>query len=369
MELADSFDGRNSNCITNLTSDQVYSAIVISGLSFFSFVISVVGITLGLHEYWIKNRLSEFRTERLLLYLTVIALVFSFLGSFQWLALLATKFHVAETACTILGFLWFTVSVYHVSFILCLSVHFLILICAPKQFQVTREEKAKRFKRMEMTYLIVATTLALVLSPWPFLDHLYGFNLRICWIKTMRYDCSIIDIGVIETTLLYSIMLLIYVFSFVIVVIVQIIILLRRRSLANSHVWILTTHLILGLIIIFFVTTINLLPQDLVPSEMHSSNILAIPTLPLTMSLVTTLAVVFKKSGCGKKRTTCASNNTNRHSYGSVFEIDGTTRTTVWKSPPTNIANSSTQGGTNTMINIIIYCKIHDCQWHYKHCA
>ena len=353
MELADSFDGRNSNCVTNLTSDQVYSAIVISGLSFFSFVISVVSITLGLHEYWIKNRLSELRTERLLLYLTVIALVFSFLGSFQWLARLAYQSQVANIACTILGFLWFTVAVYYLSFILCLSVHFLILICAPKQFQVTPEEKAKRSKRMEMTYLIVATTLALVLSPWPFMNHLYGFNLWICWIDTMSYDCSNIEIGIIETTVFYGALLLVYLFSFVVVVIVQIILSRRRRNMANSHIWIFSIHLILGLITVLLVMIINLLPQDLVPSEMRASKILAIPTLPLTMSLVTTVAVLYKKRGCGKKKTTYIIRNATQQYYGSIDKNvvinEDTTHTTVWKSPPTNIVNPSTQGGTNTI--------------------
>lgn len=131
----------NVSCIANLTSDQQYSAIAISGLSFASFILSIIGVVLSIHEYCVKNRLSELRTERLLLYLTCIALIFSFLGSFQWLARLATSSPVANMGCTILGFMWFASATYYLAFVFCLGLHFLILLCSPKLLTVAREEK------------------------------------------------------------------------------------------------------------------------------------------------------------------------------------------------------------------------------------
>ncbi len=336
------------DCITNLTSDQVYSAIALSGLSFFSFIISILGVTLGLHEYCVKNRISDLRTERLLLYLTCIAMVFSFFGSFQFLARFARKSSIANIGCTVLGCLWFTVAICYLAFIFCVGIHFLLLICKPKLLNVTREEKIKLSKKMEIIYLLCTILLALGLSPWPFLDHLYGFNLWICWIDTMRDDCSIIEIGVIETTVFYIALLLIYFFSFGVVLIVQILIWLRKRNLANSSVWIFSSHLIIGLIIIMLVMIINLLPQDNVPAGLRAIKILAIPILPLTMSMVTTVAVIYKKYAHFKRAQKLQWNIRNKSTDESIINettpILSNGSTTIWKSPPTeNDLPSSTQ--------------------------
>ena len=328
------------DCVTNLTSDQVYSAIALSGLSFFSFIISILGVALGLHEYFIKNRISDLRTERLLLYLTCIAMIFSFFGSFQFLARLVHKSSIANTGCTILGYLWFTFATLYLVFIFCLGTHFLMLICRPKILNVTREEKIKKSKNMEIIYVLCAVLVALGISPWPFLNHLYGFNLWICWIDTMRSDCSIIEIGVIETTVFYIALLLVYVYSFGVVIIVQILIWLRKRNIANLYVWIFSTHLIIGLIIIILVMIINLLPQDIVPAGLRAIKILAIPTLPLTLSLVTTVAVVCKKYMFFKNYTQKNKSNDER-----VINETTPILVTIWKSPPTGTNQSSAQTG------------------------
>ena len=337
----------NLTCVTNLTSDQVYSSLALSGLCFGSFIISVLSVVLGLHEYCIKNNLSDLRTERLLLYLTCAGLVFAFFGSFQWLAHFSYQFPVAKLGCTILGYLWFTVAIFYITMTLCIGIHLLLLICKPKLLNVEREEKIRRSKRLEIAYISFAALISVTCSPWPFLNNLFGFNLWVCWIDTMRYDCSEIETGDVETSIFYVALLVVFLFSLSIALVVHVLICLRKRNTSNLYVWIFSTHLVLGLIVIFLVMVISLQKQNLVPSWLRSAKILAIATLPLTISLVTLVAVIYKK--CFENHTTKFVRFVNYGSlserrtinYSTHFNTNSKAPTTFWNSPPTEEITST----------------------------
>ena len=64
------------NCSTNLTADHFYSSIVISAESFISLILSVVAVVFSVREYCWKKKLSVERTERLLVYLAIFAMIF-----------------------------------------------------------------------------------------------------------------------------------------------------------------------------------------------------------------------------------------------------------------------------------------------------
>lgn len=140
----------------------------------------------------------------------------------------------------------------------------------------------------------------------------------------MRDDCSIIEIGVIETTAFYITLMCVYLFSFGVVIIVQIMIGLHRRNMANFYVLIFSIHLVLGLVIITIVMVINLLNQNIVPAGIRAVKILAIPVLPLTLSLVTTVAVTYKKCHFEKKGRKAKNNPEVK--YGSITETGAINR-------------------------------------------
>ena len=96
------------------------------------------------------------------------------------------------------------------------------------------------------------------------------------------------------------------------------------------------------------VMIINLLPQDNVPAGLRAIKILAIPIIPLTMSMVTTVAVIYKKYAHFKRAQKLQWNIRNKSTDESIINettpILSNGSTTIWKSPPTeNDLPSSTQ--------------------------
>ena len=334
----------NSSCYT---SDQPYSPFVLSGICLVSFIISLPGVILGIHQYCVKNKLSILRTERLLLYLSFVAFAFSFLGCFQWIAHFASKGdRIAEKGCAALGYLWFTVAIFFLFITLCIGIHFLAQICQPKCLKVTVDEKIKLSKRMEFGYITMSTVVAVTCSPWPFLSHSFGYNLWICWIISTKPspndDGSCIELkpGTIVTTSFYAATLIVFIFSCCIMVIVQILSCTQKRVF--PYVWVFTSYLIVTLIVMFVTMVINFINPEDVPPVLHGIKILSIGLLPLIASLVTTIAIVSNIVDLIKYSTQTHHQiiNEDRRSLDAIRGYGTSSsenETSHWIPPPTNI--------------------------------
>ena len=322
-------------------SDQSYSPVALSCICLASFVISLPGVFLGLHQYCVKNRLSALRTERLLLYLAFVAFSFSFLGCFQWIAVFVDDSSVAATGCTVLGYLWFLVGIFFLMITSCIGLHFFLLVCRPKCLRVTNDELTRTSKRMEFVYVGLSGLVAIVCSPWPFFKNVFGYNQWICWIITITDDeCGNNSAGETVTTAFYAATLIAFSFSFTVLVIVHILTCTRGRNF--PHVWVFSTYLVVTLAVMFITMVVSFINPEDIPPVVHGAKILSIGVLPLCASLVTTIAIIFKM---WSNRASDTAEYNSLHSvrqarsaatYGNVNSDDGAD-TSNWSSPPTDI--------------------------------
>ena len=328
----------NTSCFT---ADQPSSPFVLTGICFVSFLISLPGFILGLHQYCVKNKLSILRTERLLLYLSLVAFIFSFLGSFQWVAHFARQeYRVAETACVALGYSWFLVGILFLLITLSIGVHFALQICRPKCLKVTSDELARRSKRMEVSYFVVSLVLAIACSPWPFFKNVFGYNQWICWILTIKKlddddTCVVVSAGVLVTTTFYCAVLVIVVFSFVVMVIIHFLVCASSRMF--PYVWAFSLYLLVTLVVMCTTMIVNFLSPEYVPPWVHTIKILSLGAMPLIASLVTTIAIVYKLlfSGTPEYRS-LHSVKLSRYD-GNTQRASSSTESTHWIPPPTSI--------------------------------
>ncbi len=336
----------NTSCFT---ADQPYSPFVLTGICFVSFLISLPGVTLGLHQYCVKNKLSILRTERVLLYLSLVACLFSFLGSFQWVAHFARQeYRVAETVCVALGYSWFLVGIFFLLVTLFIGVHFALLICRPKCLKVTNDELARRSKRMELSYFMMSLVLAIACSPWPFFKNAFGYNQWICWILTIKKlegagdddTCVSVSAGVLVTTAFYGAILVVFVFSFAVMVIIHFLVCASSRMF--PYVWAFSSYLLVTLVVICITMIVNFLSPESIPPSVHAIKVLSIGVMPLIASLVTTIAIVHKLLLSGPRMPEYRS----RHSV-QLSSYDGNTQRASsssglshWTSPPTCILDN-----------------------------
>ena len=334
------------HCFTNLTIDQQYSSIALSGVCLISFIVSIPAVLLAVHEYCIKKRLTDMRTERLLLYLVCGSSLVSLVGCFHWVGPLTLHSNVAKHACAVVGYLWLLSSTFSFTITLCTGIHFLVQICKPKLLTTTKDEVKIVAKRMEMLYVSVSLFAAVVLTPWPFLNNAFGYNLWICWIVTTNENCKINGLAATEATVYYVAVLSIVVFSFSVIFIVHILICFRKRNIQNLYVWAFSVYLI-SLMLNFTVTlVVNFLKVDEVPVSVTFLKLAALGLSPLIASIVIIMAVVYKKFF--DKRYVLSSGhyvyNSIESDNNSMARFKATSRasTTHWKSPPTEIQGIST---------------------------
>ncbi len=336
----------NANCST--LKDHIYVPIALSGLCLVSFIISIPGVVLGLHEYCIKNNISDLRTERLLLYLSCAASVFSMAGSFQWIVL----FTEIQQLCSVLGYTWLVTGIFQTVITFCLGIHFFIQICQPKQLIVLRDEKIRQYKKLEILYFVTAVVLSLLLSPWPFIDGSFGNNDWICFINT-KEKCSKQHsaIGFIQVTAFYLFLTITFLFTFCIATAIQVMICLKKRSTKNLYLPVFKTYLIVSMVIITVTMIVNfpLNQQRISIHTIQAISSIAIAIAPLSASLVTSVAVIYKKLNCINWHS---HSSTRRFQYQSINDSQAissettihssNTRSTFWDSPGTDDVDHST---------------------------
>ena len=339
------------NCSENLTNSQfqVYSPFALSGICLLSLCISIPGVGVGIHEFCIKNKVSDLRTERLLLYLACIASICSLLGSFQWLAYFASfDYHrFADIGCSLLAYLWFTVSISLLIITVCIGIHFLLQILQPRVLNVLREEKIQRYKKLEYAYLFSSVVLACVISPWPLLENGFGYNLWICWINVFNKDCtSLVPISSFFSMLFYSAILFGFMYTFVVVIIVQIMICRRKRNKQNLYISAFISYLGITMVLFGTLMLLTIIQQSSeVMSVINGVVCTSSGFLPLAASIVTTKAFLYKKFGGKRVHISQATPTQHYRSFEDTITFHrDTTRspTTTWISPPTTgITNSS----------------------------
>ena len=317
-----------SSCSTNLTADHFYSSIVISAVSFISLILSVVAVVFSVLEYCWKNKISIERTERLFVYLAILAMMFSFGGCFQWIALFSTSNNTTANAiCEMVAFVWMYFSTGFVVITLCVGIHFLLLMCRPKCLQVIDEEKEKKFKRIEALYCAFAVSAAIVWSPLPFINNRYGYNFWICWIKTTKDDCGMIIDGLIETSIFYMSCFFAMAFSLVVIIIMLSLIYCRKRKVnsprTTMYIWIFFAYLSISLVILIATFVVNFFDPKIVPPAVNAIKLASLPLVPMTLAIVTIVALCLNKHRQVKKQKSLSLHTEHRSkNYGSVNVID-----------------------------------------------
>ena len=341
-------NSRTSNCSNNETEiHNIYTPIALSGMCLISLVVSIPGVVLGLHEYCIKNNISNLRTERLLLYLSCVASVMSLVGSFQWIAIFTAQSDKLKNICSAVGYIWLVTGIFQTTITFCLGVHFFIQICQPKQLNVLRDEKIQKYKKLEFVYLSTAIVLSLILSPWPFLDGSFGYNQWICWINIQKNHSSDHNgVGFIEVTALLIFITITFLFTICVVVVIQVMVCLKKRSTKNLYIPVFMTYLIVSLVIVIVTLVVNFPLNQYVISihTIQSISSISIGVSPLTASLVTSVAVIYKRlnisSSNSHQRLQYHSIN-NARLVSSATATDSTTRSTFWDSPGTGDIDQS----------------------------
>ena len=319
-----------------------YTPIVFSGFCFLSFLISMPGVWLGLYENCIRNRASNLRTERIVLYLSCASSAMSFIGSFHWVALYDV------TVCVVIGFLWFVACISLLVITVCIGIHLLIQIFQPKTLSIFRGDKMKKYKRLELVYLASIVFVVIAFSLWPLIGKAYGYNDWLCWINGHEKDGSINLPGYITVVAFYAATSVGLTFSAVVVVIVKIILCIRKRNAPNLYIWVFSVYLFTSWVVIFVTSVFTFFQADSLKST-KGLTVICSGLSPLMASLSTSIAVTYKKVIYRSPivprrlpRAVCygSMSSGSGHSGGSK-QIDWTsTVTEQWIPPPTGLINS-----------------------------
>ena len=153
-----------------------------------------------------KKTVSTEKTEKLLLYLVIFSTIYAFINCFQWFRLLVqyNKPNAYNTGCEIVGFFiqyWGT-GILVITF--CIGIHLLLLVCRPKCLNnVLEEEKKKRYRALNIGYLITAIFVPMLLIPWPWINDRFGDAGDWCWIEAWDESCNHVIDGFLEQILLW----------------------------------------------------------------------------------------------------------------------------------------------------------------------
>ena len=364
MEFLDEDNEQKHGC-GNMTNGQAYTPIALSIFCSITFVSSMPGVVLGLYEYWIKNNISDLRTERLLLYMSCVGSVFSFAGSFQWIAKyqLSNNYSIVKHLCPMLGYVWLVTGIFLAVITFCIGIHFFIQMCQLKQLNVERGEKIRKYRKLEQLYLSSAVVISLVFSPWPFLDNSFGYNKWICWID-IRKNCSDQDtkVGFPLVTAFYLSITVTFIFTLCVVSAVQVLICLKKRSTQSLYIPVFLTYLLVSLLVIVVTLIVNFPANQTVPSIDWIQGMISVSIgiIPFTASLVTSVAVVYKVVYRYRQSSKLIS-MTKHVQYQAINNTDSIntdtlsrqhmTSSTHWESPGTEVITSSSTISGHTIKN------------------
>ena len=339
---------------------QKYTPIALSVVCFTSLIISIPGVALSINEYCVKNNISDLRTERLLLYMSLVASLFSLVGSFQWMAFYQPVNGTVSSLthlCSGIGYTWLVTGIFLEVITFCTGIHFLLQICNPKWLNVTREEKIIKYKRLEYLYVTMAVLLSLILSPWPFFDNSFGYNDLICFVKILKKDGKYTDVGFKQVAIVFSSIALTFTFTLCVVIAVQVLICLKKRNTRNLYIPFFMIYLVVSFTVIIVTLIFVFLNQWTASIDyLQDISTVSIGGSPLAASLVTTISVLHKiyQRRRSLSRTRLLQNK-KHHQYQSVHDgtilitstsspltiNTSTSRGTYWKSPATEEINSS----------------------------
>ena len=343
--------GKEHDCYMNLTLDQHYFSYALSGMCFISLVVSIPAVGLAIHEYCVKNRLSNMRTERLLLYLVSGSCIVSFLGCFQWMGPLSFRSAIAKTMCSGMGYLLMVVFTFTIAITFFIGVHFLIQIVKPKIVSVPNDRIQVVAKRMEIAYLSLSLLAAFLLTPWPFLNQGFGYNLWVCWINTTKDDCTAVPLPTTEITVYYVAVLVVALFSFTIIILVHALTCFYRRNISKLYVWVFTIYLVSIMLNIVISLVVDFLHPDKVLSVINFIQTPVLGITTLTASITTLIAVVYQKFFRKRVNQRQLENYNRYNSFDennimSRFRKTSRESTTKWHPPRTSEVASTVIQGT-----------------------
>lgn len=167
-----------------LTEHQIKAAnILYTSLSFGSFMFGLVTVVLTrCYYYHYKDKYPVDPTEGIFFLLLFACTILELVDSFQWVLLLRSS-----VPCTVLGAIREYLLISLLVIQICLGIHLFILMTHPKCLRVIKEEKQKRFKLLQRSYMIAASVLPALIVPWPFIEIGYGKDDYLCW---LAYDCN-----------------------------------------------------------------------------------------------------------------------------------------------------------------------------------
>ena len=167
-----------------LTEQQIKTTnILYTSLSFGSFIFGLVSVVLNrCYYYRYKDKYPVDPTEGIFILTLFAFTTIELVDSFQWFLLLRSS-----VPCTVLGMAREYVMISVLVIQICLGIHLFILMTHPKCLQVIKEEKQKRFKLLQRSYMIAASVLPALIVPWPFIEIGYGKDDYLCW---LAYDCN-----------------------------------------------------------------------------------------------------------------------------------------------------------------------------------
>ena len=171
-----------SGCIE--TQQQVQIAnILLASSSFSCFVFGLVSILLNRFFYnRYKGKYPADPTEGILFFYLVACTSLELVDSFQWVLLLRSS-----VSCTVLGAVREYVLISILVNEICLGIHMFILMTHPKCLQVIKEEKQKKFKLLQRSYMLATIVVPIFIVPWPFINNEYGNDGYLCW---LTHNCS-----------------------------------------------------------------------------------------------------------------------------------------------------------------------------------
>ena len=166
-----------------LTEHQIKTAnILFASLSFGAFIFGLVSVIFNrFYYYCYKDKFPVDSTEGIFFLTLAASTTIELADSFQWFLLTTT------VGCTVLGAVREYLIISLLVIQICLGIHLFILMTHPKCLQVINEEKQKRFKLLQRSYITAAFVVPAFIVPWPFITIGYGKDEYLCWLS---YNCN-----------------------------------------------------------------------------------------------------------------------------------------------------------------------------------
>lgn len=350
---------QESDLGTNNSTDhplvQRITPALLSSICFVSFLVSLPGVIIGVHEYCMRNRVSNFRTERVFLYFTLGISFLSFVGSFQWLG--AWLHSTVFSLCSAIGYLSFAAFVFDLMITLCIAIHFILQMYPPKMLVVVHEDKVHRYRKLEMLYLLTSLLVTLCISPLPFIGSNFQFNDWICWV-TLDHGSGKSGTTAIASYVFiafYIFATLIFLFAACVAFMVKILLCIHKRSVDNFYIWVFSLYLLCSLINIILTSTVFYLSKKSTESQtphndVKAMSLISIGISPLMASISTSIAITYKRV-IRTRRSRHAVLTTPTHYYKSTERVSSInekltqnasqSNQTYWVSPATHSSLSS----------------------------